>query len=285
MRTLLLNKLNLVDDGYNSKFRFQFSQTIRFNEGEQIAVSSAQIPYSNFNIMSQYNNNKFQYTHNSGSPGSFDVLFNDGFYTVDDMNYYLEQIMISNGHYLVNGDGQNVYYLKISTNQNRYRIQLDCFVIPSTLPTGWTNPASFNLTSYGGKCFNFNFIAGQKFQSLIGFNDGAYGANNLVNTSYLGQSVPSPALVNSYLITVPTLVNQSAININTTSAIYAKTPDVDFGNNIIMEPNAFVWIDVNPGNYSYIDVVLCSGDDGRQLTLQDPNSLILLVVKTKDERS
>ena len=66
------------------------------------------------------------------------------------------------------GDGQNVYYLKISTNQNRYRIQLDCFVIPSTLPTGWTNPASFNLASYGGKCFNFNFIAGQKFQSLIG---------------------------------------------------------------------------------------------------------------------
>ena len=245
-----------------------------------------QIPYSNFNIMSIYNNNKFMYVSPELPATFYMVTFPDGFYTLDDMNYFLQQEMIKNGHYLVNSYGENVYYLKMSTNQQRYRIQLDSFVVPATLPSGWSNPGGFNLTTFGGKTIGWIFLqALSTFYKLIGFNDDDYGIGYTTNQSYLGQNVPSPALVNSYLITVPTMVNQSSIKINTSSAVYAKTPDVDFGNNIIIEPNFPIFIDINQGSYSYIDVVICSGDDGTQLKLQDPNSLIMLIIKSKDERA
>lgn len=283
MRTLVLNKSNLVDDGNNSRFRYSFKNNINIDKGDQIALSNAQIPYSNFNIMGIYNNNQFSYGKFLGTV--FNVVFPDGFYTLDEMNYFLQQEMIKNGHYLVNSDGENVYYLKMSTNQQRYRIQLDEFVVPSTLPANWTNPGNFDLATFGGFCISFVFNVGLKFQKLIGFDDGVVGINLTSNTSFLGQNVPSPALVNSYLITVPTMVNQSSININTSSAVYAKTPDVNFGNNIIIEPNFPIFIDINQGSYSYIDVVICSGDDGSQLKLQDPNTLIMLIIKSKDERS
>ncbi len=283
MRTLVLNKSNLVSDGRNSRFRYQFSTSIKFNEGDQVALSNGQIPYSNFNLSaSEYNNTQFNYTH-PNTATVYPVVFPDGFYDVDtDMNYYLQQVMIQSGHYLVNANGEIVFYLKISTNKQRYRVQLDCFLVPSVLPTGWTNPGSFNLATFGGKCFAFNFISTNTFQNLIGFSTGSYGGG-VATTSILGSSVPSPAPVNSYLITIPSLVSQSNINLNTASAVYAKTPDVTFGSNIIIEPNNMVWIDINSGMYSYIDVVLCSGDTGNQLTLQDPNSLIMLVIKSKDE--
>lgn len=283
MRTLVINKSNVVNDGRNSRFRYQFSQAININQGDQISLVSAEIPYSNFNIMAQFGNNTFSYNHPAG--GSWSVVFPDGFYTIDDMNYFLQQTQILNNHYLINSDGEIVYYLKLSTNQNRYKIQLDTFAIPATLPTNWTNPGSFNLTLYGGKCFNFVFSSGQKFQQLLGFNDGNYGTNNSTNTSYLSQNVPSVALVNSYMITIPNLVNQSNIASNSNSAIFVKSPDVDFGNNINMTPAYPIYIDINPGVYSYIDIVLASGDDSSQLYLQDPNSLFLLVIKNKTEIS
>ncbi len=233
-----------------------------------------------FNIMSQYNNNTFIY---SGLGMSlFNVTFPDGFYDVDtDMNYYLQQVMLANGHYLVNNDtGENVYYIKISTNRNRYKCQLDFFTVPTTLPANYSNPANWNIAGLGGRTLLVNFNGG--FNSLIGFDNGTYG-NVLVNTSYLSQNVPSPALVNSYLITVPTIVSQSNINLNNNSALYAKTPDVDFGNNIIFEPTNLIWLNINQGSYSFIDVIIASGDDGLPLTLQDSNSLIMLVVKSKNE--
>ena len=284
MRTLVLNKNNIVSDGNNSRFRYQFSSPIKFENGDKIALSNAQIPYSNFNIMSRYKNHKFMYVSPELPATFFLVEFPDGFYTVEDMNYFLQQVMIENGHYLVNGDGENVYFLKISTNQNRYRIQLDCFVVPSVLPSGWSNPASFNLSAYGGLTFGWMFLEPlSTFYKLIGFNDDIFGSGFASNQSYLGPNVPSPALVNSYMITIPTLITQSNVSSNYLSAIYAITPNVDFGNNIIVEPRQLIFVDVNPGSYSYFDVILCSGDDGSQLLLQDNNSLIFLVLKSRNE--
>lgn len=281
MRTLVLNKLNVVNDGRNSRFKYQFSTSIKFVEGDKIALSNAQIPYSNFNVMNQYSNNQFTY----GGFGltSVNIVIPDGFYTTENLNYLLQNEMIKNGHYLVNSNGENVYYINITTNQNRYRVQMDFFVVPSTLPSGWSNPAGFNLTSAGGRTLFLSFDQSSKFQDLIGFKYGIYGYLQTTNISYLGDVPPIPTNVNSYLITIPSIVSQSNININSSSAVYAKTPDVNFGNNIIIEPNNLIWVDINPGMFSNVEIVICSGDDGSQLYLQDSNSLIMLVIKSKNE--
>jgi hypothetical protein len=77
-------------------------------------VSSAQIPYSIFNITDIYNNNKFGFGFPTGnsinSYTMFALTIPNGFYTIEDLNSYMQQYAISNGLYLINNNGDNVYY-------------------------------------------------------------------------------------------------------------------------------------------------------------------------------
>jgi hypothetical protein len=62
MRTLILNKSNVVQGSNNSEYQYNFpGGGIKLLQGEKIALSSITMFYSTPNITSLYNNNKFQY--------------------------------------------------------------------------------------------------------------------------------------------------------------------------------------------------------------------------------
>ena len=114
---LILNGSNLVtSDTTNSTYRFNFNGT-RLIKDTKIAIANVSLFYSWFNISANFNNNFFQYTFTNGAGTStFNVNIVDGYYTIAQLNSYLQSVMITNGHYLVNGSGQNVYYLEILEN-------------------------------------------------------------------------------------------------------------------------------------------------------------------------
>ena len=136
---LILNGSNVVTtDPTNSTYRFNFAGT-RLIKDTKIAISNISLFYSWFNISAAFNNNFFQYTFtNNAGTSTFNVSIVDGYYTIAQLNSYLQSVMITNGHYLVNGSGQNVYYLEILENASAYAIQLNCFAFPTALPVGWT---------------------------------------------------------------------------------------------------------------------------------------------------
>ena len=54
-----------------------------------VMLSSAQIPYSFFNITSAYNNNRFTFSFPTGAGAgiytNFNITIPDGFYTIEDL--------------------------------------------------------------------------------------------------------------------------------------------------------------------------------------------------------
>ena len=151
MIVLLLTSSNVVSGTNNSVYRLYFSgNSVKFYKGDQIALQNIIIPYSWFNINSSlYNNNTFSYTWFNGN--TYTVTLPNSYLSVSDINSALQYAFISNGHYLVNSSGQNVYYGELIYNTSQYAVQWNSYPIPSTLPSGWTNPASLTLPSSSSK--------------------------------------------------------------------------------------------------------------------------------------
>ena len=106
-------------------------------------VSSAQIPYSMFNITNAYNDNKFGFGFPTGALSTtytmFAITISDGFFTIEDLNSYMQQYAISNGLYLINDNVDNVYYTPaFYVNTVSYAVQMLLYTVPRSLPSGWT---------------------------------------------------------------------------------------------------------------------------------------------------
>ena len=89
-------------------------------------LSSAQIPYSIFNITSAYDKNEFTLAFPTGagigSCTNFNITIPDGFYIMTDFNSNMQQFAINNGLFLINSIGDNVYFYNFSVNPTYYSI-------------------------------------------------------------------------------------------------------------------------------------------------------------------
>lgn len=145
----------------NNTFVFTFQRNVQTTDSSRISVSNFSVPYSWFNITAARKNNQYKYVWydaNSGSPDFpapnqvggavgtnggtvFTVTMPNGYYDVTTLNAYLQFVMIQNGHYLVDQNGNYVYFLEWEYNVSLYRLQFNTYQLPNALPAGWTNPA------------------------------------------------------------------------------------------------------------------------------------------------
>ena len=113
--TLVINSGNLSNPNTNGTYTYNFiGGGFTIDNDMEVMLSSAQIPYSIFNITSAYNNNKFTLAFPTGAAAgsytNFNITIPDGFYTIEDFNTYMQQFAITNGLYLIDANGNNVYY-------------------------------------------------------------------------------------------------------------------------------------------------------------------------------
>lgn len=143
----------------NNTFLFEFPKTICTTSTSKMSVASFSVPYSWFNITEVYKNNRFSYLWFDGASANadarlgglypdasvFDVVIPDGFYTLDTLNRFLQYTMFKNGHYLLDTNGNTIYFLKFAQNTCKYRDEiysysLSPFVIagpPNTIVQGY----------------------------------------------------------------------------------------------------------------------------------------------------
>ena len=112
--TLVINNSNVVNTNTNATYEYKFiGGGFSVPDDMECMVSSAQIPYSIFNITNAYINNKFGFGFPTGALSTtytmFAITIPDGFYTIEDLYSYMQQYAISNGLYLINNNGDNVY--------------------------------------------------------------------------------------------------------------------------------------------------------------------------------
>jgi hypothetical protein len=285
MNSIILNSSNVQANGFNNILVYDFpAGSVSFQDAK-IAVASISMYYSWFNITSantesQYNNNLFTYTWPSGtSSATYQVLIQDGYYSAESLNAYLQSIMLSNGHYLEDEDGNNLFYIEILENPTKYAIELRSYAIPSGLPSGYTNPASLTLPNTS-KTPQINILSNNNFKDIVGFTSGSYpsvvqSSNYSITSNYTPQFSP----VSSLVLLLDFLDNKLA---NPSSVFYTfSAVGTSFGGLIQETPSTLLYNKIRDGQYAQIKLSILD-QSLRPVFIKDTNMTLLLSVIQQD---
>jgi len=296
MRTLILSNQNIVPNTNNSELVYAFpAGSITIKESQQIALATLQMYYSTFNITALNNNNKYNYVWVDGT--IVNVVMPDGFYTLDDINNFLQFTMIGNGHYLISGSNF-VYLFNWITNATYYTIELQVFPIDTTIATAnsWTLPASPTWAIPTAQAISPMInILNNNFTKVVGFQTGYYpqgppsysqavisGApptqiqtpSFLTQQAYQSTTAPQITPLSSYVLTCNLINNNYSVPNN---LLYSFAPQGAFGSQFTIQPNFPAYINVNPGQYQFITLKLLD-QNLLPISIQDPNFVIQLII-------
>ena len=280
--TLVLNSSNAINSGgYYNSFQYNFiNGGFQVLNDSEICLTQLTIPYSWSNVNSIfYNNASFQYRWIVGStPTTFTINLPTGFYSLTQINQYLQSQMIANGTYLIDSGGNFVYYISITSNPTYYTNQIVCFPVPTSLPSGYTQPSGF--AGYPSIASTPQLvILNNNFGSLIGYTDGSYPPV-VQSTSYstLGNTLPNGSPVNSVIVRCSLVFNKV---VNPTDIIDSFPISGSFGSNLNYIPNFEKMVKIKKGTYSSL-VISLFDQNLNPLPSIDPNVLINLLIRMPD---
>ena len=238
---------------------------------DTISLATLSLYNSWYNLTSVFNNLTVAYKLNGTT---YNITFPPGSYQVTDLNAFIQLQMKNNNHYLVDNNGNNVYFISLQLNPVYYCVTLTCTPIPSSLPIGWTNPGSCPLTGFTPLLLTDN----SNWPILIGFaQNGTFPAVQQstiyqVNSTLIPQITPITSInatcswVNSSKFSRKYNVIQSF-----TSSGYTS------GQLISFYPPALLFYKVVPGNYSNISVSFID-QLGRSLQMNDTSQIQIILI-------
>jgi hypothetical protein len=242
-------------------------------ESQEVALQSLYLYYSWPNINNTtFNNNTVSYIFNGSTRN---LTLPNGFYAVSDINAFIQLQMFANGDYLLDSNGNPVYYLSIVTNATYYQNTLTATPIPSSLPTGYTNPHSITLSGQSPQLV----ISNAAFGSLIGYATGTYPASpssSVYQTN--GTLVPQISPVNNVVLGC-NLVSNSKFN-SFPNTIYTFSANTTYGSQIQLQPYQLLFIPVLDGYYNNITLTL-QDQNARALQNIDNNISVALIIRNR----
>lgn len=297
MKTIILNSSNIISDGTNSKFQYIFPQGGYTFKDDLLAVNSISQYFSTFNITTTYNNNSFSYIWVDGTTNS--VTIPNGYYSVVQLNAYLQSILYANKHYLLNSSSQIVYLLELVINQSKYAVSLNSYVISSALAAtnSWTLPAGATWVLPTNLILPYLVVPStNNFGKLIGFASGQYPSGTITGVppaqvqapaftsaqSILSTIAPQITPYSSFLVYCSLVNNRSVIP---SQLLYSYTPTgAVFGALQEYAPQSeLAWNEIQDGQYTQF-IVEFRDQLGNAVKFEDPNTLITLITKNKSER-
>lgn len=295
MKTLILNSQNVVANSGNSKYIYNFPQGGYTMNEDLIAVQEISMYFSAFNITAAYENNSFSYIWVDGTVNQVNIP--DSFLQLVDINAFMRSVMYGNGHYMIASTG-DVYFLEMVINQSQYAVQVNNYLISATIATanGWTLPASPTWVLPTNPILPYLVVpATNNFGLVIGFEAGQYPAGVITGVppaqvqtpaftssqSELSTKAPQITPYSSFLVFCSLVNNRAVIP---SQLFFSFTPtDTSFGALQTYQPNAELgWNKVENGTYNSF-IVEFRDQFGGQVAFQDPNTLITLYTKNKNE--
>ncbi len=279
IKPFLLNSAN-VSVAQPNVMILNFPQKLTIQPDEEVALASCQIPYSWKNITSQFNNQSVSYYWASDGSTNL-VTFANVFFTTADICNYIRQIMVSNGHYLINSSGQNVYYFNLQSNYTIYGNTLTMTPLPSSLPVGWSYPSNWVGTLSVPHAVTPQLITGtNNFGALIGFANSTSFPSTPQTTTQLINSTLIPQLnpvIGCYITT--NICNNPDTN-TFGDVIYSFAPSVTFGQTINIVPPQLIFYKATSGFYSQLQVSFTDANHN-PLGILDNNIIVSLLVRKK----
>jgi len=283
MRTIIINTSNHVENTDN-QYVYTFPSTVKFSDGDAIGVSSIALYNSTFNVTSLRGNNTFTIAWNAAATTTFTITIPDGYYSVENLNFFLQQQCILNNLYVTNASGQNVYFLEFIINPPRYAVSLNAYPIPTaaqattlgyTQPSGatWTYPAA-------AQCPQITFATA--FGALIGYTAASYPTTSSVSTiqNFISDLTPNINVVDSYIMTCSLINSPYSIP---SDAFFTIPLTAGLGELISVFPSEIVFNDIAPNSYQQIKITFFDQNFNR-LEMNDNQLTLSLAILNKNER-
>ncbi|RAW28804.1 hypothetical protein PC110_g14815 [Phytophthora cactorum] len=206
-----LDSTNLVQDGYNSTWKYSFPGSAADFNDVACAVQSISMYNSEYNIdATQFYNNSFRIeVPTAATTSTVSITLPDDLYSYADINRSIQTALVNAGAYLIDPSGNNVFYIQLSENSVYYAAQFDFSATPTTLPTTggtWTRPTT-GLYSAGGTGLPTTtrvprtIIDNAAFGKVVGLTSGTYpSAPATVASAQLSNTIPQIHPSSSYVV-------------------------------------------------------------------------------------
>jgi hypothetical protein len=252
-KTIIINSSNYVQ-GSGNKYVYQFPQTSYFPAGSGIGVSNIAIYNSIQNITEKRGNNKITLNWLG-----VDYIFTipNGYYSVSDLNYFLQNQCIINNLYVTANDGaDNVYFAEIVINSIRYSTSLNFYAIPTESQAtglGYVKPAGATWSyPLSAQCPSLSF--NQAFGNLIGLTFGTYPPSlSSTNVQFLSTQTPVISPVDSLILTCNLISSKYSIPSN---VLFTVPISSALGSLINVNISTIVFNDILPQNFSSLEITI-----------------------------
>jgi hypothetical protein len=274
---LVLNSSNVISGSYNTRYQYNFIGGGFRAQDMEICISQASIPYAWVNISSAYGNNTFSLILPTGATTqTIAVTLPDGFYSVTDIQNYIQQVLITNLFYLIDGAGNYVFPFLLTYSRIYYKIQLICATIPDAADMatlGYTQPAG--APALPTATTGVQFVVGT-IGSVIGYEAGTYPTvATSASQNFLGTLTPVGSTVNSLVFRCSLVDNNISMPSDIMDGCNINTA---FGTNIIYNPAFEKWVKVKNGTYSNLILTIVDQNLG-QIYSVDPNIAMTLMIR------
>ena len=200
----------------------------------------------------------------------------DGYYSISDLNYWLQSQFIINKLYATITSG-NVYFYDMVQNSVRYSVQVDSYYIPTSANAttlGYT-PAVGSAWSWPSSNQTPQLTWNSTFGALIGQLGITFpSAIQATNQSTLSTITPIISPVNSYVLTCNLINSKYSLPSNT---FFTVPITGSIGSLISYNASSVVMNSIAPNIYSNILIQLYD-QNWNQLQLQDKEIVITLCI-------
>ena len=265
----------------NNMYRLKLPKAVQFKKGDKLSLYSFSMYNSFYNISaSQYGNTQITFQWFDGTIYNWTIP--DGYYSLSDLNLWLQQQFIINKLYCVNSNNsQNIYFVQFQTNSVLYKAQIDIYFMPS----------SANATLYGyqkpsGATWNFpasnlmnKITINSNLKSYFGFStQTTFGEiTPAQNMNYLSDITPTISPVFSIYIGCNLIVSE----FNQIANLFSQFPiSAAYGNLIKIESTIDSQISISAGVYSEIIITLWD-QENNPLQFQDNDLTLFLIITTE----
>eukprot|EP00942_MAST-04A_sp_MAST-4A-sp1_P013733 g13733.t1 len=197
------------------------------NTEYELALVSSQFFYSFFNISSTNGNNNLRYAYSTNGGASFtniDVTFEDGIYSISQINTKLEQ-SLQGLNFFTTTDGVKNYPIVISPNFSTLKVQIN-----------------LNQSMIAGTTFRVDFTTTNSLKSLLGFT------SIVVSSTSSGANVADITAGVINLVIHCSIITGSYDNESSSDVIFAAQPNAGPGALIEFKPSERVYLPLNVKN-------------------------------------
>ena len=280
VKLIVINSTNYVENSMNT-YVYRLPQSTKFTKKSKIGVASLSMYNSSFNISASRGNNKLTFIWNSATPVTLNITLDDGYYSVEALNYFIQSKMYENKMY-VNSGTNVVYFYEIVQNPVRYGVQLNSFYLPTTAQAttlGYTQPSGATW-SYPASNSTPQLTFNDTFGNLIGFNEQTFPATiQTSNQSIVSTKTPNISPIDSYVITCNMINSKYSIPSN---VLFSLPLSGSIGTLITHNHPEIVYSDIAPNIYNNV-VIQFYDQLFNKLDIKDKEIVLTLSIDDEGE--